>query len=576
VDPAPTLATPIEATLRRTASVPAINVAHLTHTSPANTVWDVGVGRFAYSQESSPSTGNRMTASRFDSATGVTRGAPPQIGAAKQIRSSAKATLSRYRPGLLRADHEWKVGGEVERGEHRSVMAIPTGVRFVDRSGQPSQSISMAPSNSGGLFITAAAFATDVLALGSRMTIQTGLRFDHSRAVSPDLPALDSDGHETGEIVRGRGVLYAWNMLSPRLGLIAKLSPQGRTLFRASYGRFRQGVLTGELGPFHPGQSKVTTSDFDPTTGGYTGAARVVDPQINLLLDPGTRAPRTDELSAGVDREIGRRVALAIAYVHKDGGAFIGWTDIGGRYRDEPRTLRDGRSVPVSVLVNGTGARRFLLTNPEGYSSTYNGFVIVVEKRPSSGWRAFGSYTYSRAYGLQAYSGTSAAGPQVSTVGAPPGTFAPTVTFGRDPNDLTNARGRLPNDRPHLLRMTGTVDVARTGFILAANLQYSSGKPWAATAQVSLPQNSEQRILLEPRGSRRLSSQSLLDVRVSRSISIGAGTRVELLLDVLNALNDAAEEGLATDNLFSPNFAQPTVFLDPRRAMLGVRVNLGR
>jgi len=45
---------------------------------------------------------------------------------------------------------------------------------------------------------------------------------------------------------------------------------------------------------------------------------------------------------------------------------------------------------------------------------------------------------------------------------------------------------------------------------------------------------------------------------------------------VLNALNDTAEEGLATDNLFSPGFAQPTVFLDPRRAMLGARLNLGR
>jgi hypothetical protein len=49
-----------------------------------------------------------------------------------------------------------------------------------------------------------------------------------------------------------------------------------------------------------------------------------------------------------------------------------------------------------------------------------------------------------------------------------------------------------------------------------------------------------------------------------------------LTIDVLNALNDTAEEGIATDNLFSPNFGQPTVFLDPRRAMISLRVNLGR
>ena len=45
--------------------------------------------------------------------------------------------------------------------------------------------------------------------------------------------------------------------------------------------------------------------------------------------------------------------------------------------------------------------RRFLLTNPDGYSLTYNGLVIVAEKRRSHGWQAFGSYTLSRASGCR-------------------------------------------------------------------------------------------------------------------------------------------------------------------------------
>jgi hypothetical protein len=126
-----------------------------------------------------------------------------------------------------------------------------------------------------------------------------------------------------------------------------------------------------------------------------------------------------------------------------------------------------------------------------------------------------------------------------------------------------------------MFRVMGSLDVPRTGVAIAANLQYSSGKPWAATAQIALPQG-DQRILLEPRGSRRLSSQSLLDVRVSRTIAFRGVGRVEVLVDVLNALNDTAEEGVATDNLFSPNFGVGTVFMDPRRAMVGVRLNLGR
>ena len=46
----PTLVTPFEATLRRSASVPAMTFGHLTHTLSANTVWDVRVGRFVYSE----------------------------------------------------------------------------------------------------------------------------------------------------------------------------------------------------------------------------------------------------------------------------------------------------------------------------------------------------------------------------------------------------------------------------------------------------------------------------------------------------------------------------------------------
>ena len=68
----------------------------------------------------------------------------------------------------------------------------------------------------------------------------------------------------------------------------------------------------------------------------------------------------------------------------------------------------------------------------------------------------------------------------------------------------------------------------------------------------------------------------MLDLRVSRAFSIGGVTRIELLMDVLNALNDTAEEGLASDNYAALNFGQPNVFMDPRRAMVGVRFNLGR
>jgi hypothetical protein len=341
-------------------------------------------------------------------------------------------------------------------------------------------------------------------------------------------------------------------------------------MLRASYGRFNQGVLTGEIGPIHPGVTPVTTRAFDSTTGGYTRIVSVVDPKINLAIDPATLTPKTDEYSIGVDRELRPRLSAAIAYIHKTGDDFIAWTDIGGQYREETRTLPNGLPLPVFVLTSPAASRLFFLTNPAGYSLTYDGLVMALEKRYANRWQARGSYTYSKASGLQVSSGAAAGDPQVSTV-AP---AFPTTTFGRDPNSLTNAFGRLPNDRPHAFRLTTSV-TAHWGIAIAGNLQYFSGKPWAASTQMSLPQG-DQRILIETRGSRRLSSQTLLDMRVSKTLPVGATGRVELLFDLLNALNSTAEESLATDNLFSPTFGQPTVFVDPRRAMVSIRLNLGQ
>ena len=569
----PTFAKPFPTTLRLHASVPAVTYGDLTHTS-TNTVWNMRVGRFVYDRVDDPSTGDVTTPSHTDRLTGITSGAPPQFGGLTLIRTTAKAMMTRYHAGGRGVDHEWKIGTQAERGEAHGPNVIPTGVRYDDRNGLPFASISSAPSHSGGMFVTIAGFVSDAVTVGNRVTVNAGLRFDHSDAISQDLPALDAQGHETARIVQGLGTLYTWNLWSPRFGVTAKLTADGRTLLRGSYGRFNQGILTGEYSAMHPAISPVTTRDYVAADGGYTRIRSVVD-SSNLRVDTNMRAPHSDEYSIGIDRELRRDVSVAFAYVRKEGADFIAWTDIGGQYDEITRTLADGRPIRALALSGSTSSQRFLLTNPAGYFSRYDGLVTAVEKRRTHGWQAFGSYSFSRAVGLQASSGAAAAAPQSSTVALPNG------PFGRDPNDLTNANGRLPNDRPHVFRAMASAEVPKTRIVIAANMQRFSGKPWAAATLLNLPQNSQQRVLIESRGTRRLSSQSLLDFRLSRAVSF-AGTRIDLLFDVLNALDQTAEEALATDVLLTetvlsnPDFAQPTLFMDPRRVMLGVRLNLGR
>jgi hypothetical protein len=567
----PTVTRPYEATLRVSAAVPAITFAHLIHQLSPSTVWDVRAGRFVYREESRPATGDLTAVSRVDAVTRAQSGAPFNVTDVMLGRTTVKGTMSHYRNGPWKVDHELKAGGQFEIGGHTVAIVIPTGERFIDISGRPVQKIARAPSRVGGEFFTAAAFVSDGFRVRDRMTLNAGLRFEHNRAYHQDVRGVDPSLGTTDEVITGSGTIYSWNVFSPRLGLTHRLDASGRTIVRASYGRFYQGVLTAELDFIHPGAAPIVRTVF------ATGEVIVEDPRRIMQIDPGTRAPHTDEYSAGLDRQLGAGVTLAAAYIYKNARDSIGWSDIAGVYREGVQRLADGTTTPVFRLdtaVTPPAARRFLLTNQGAYAVEYHGLVISGEKRRANGWQAFGSYSFSRASGLQPFSGATTAGEQTSTVG-------PANTWGRDPNDLINATGRLANDRPHILRAMATLDVPRTGILLAANLQHFTGKPWASTTVLAVPQNPEQRILLEPRGARRLPSQTLLDLRLSRPFHV-RGVRFELMLDVLNALNDAAAEGIATDTLTTPivarvpGFGVGNAFVDPRRAMLGVRFNFRR
>ena len=567
----PTATRPRDATQQLDATVAAMNLGHLTHVASSSTVWDVRVGRFNFTQDTSPTSGDPTIPNRVDLPENIWSGGPQLIGKVRQVRTTVKGTLSHYRPGSLGGDHEFRIGAQVDRGEHRAVSVLPTGTRFVYNSeGVLSERTLQPPANSGGRFITAAAFVSDAVRLGSRVTLNPGLRFDHSRAISQDVPEYDLLLQETGRTIGGRGTVDTWNIISPRVGVVIKLDATGRTMLRANAGRFSQGMLTGEIAAIHPGRPRITTIS-EPS-----GVAVVRDPS-QIKLDPAIRPPHTDQYSIAIDREVTPRLAVSLAYVRKNGSDFIGWEEVAGSYSEQPAYLNDGRVLQVLKLITAPRDRLFLLTNPENYLLTYDGLIVAVERRRARGWQAFGSYTLSRAYGLQPSSGTTAAGTQVATVGSPPASFAAGITFGQDPNDLTNARGRLPNDRPHMLRVMTTVDVPHTSVVVAAHLQHLSGKPWAKTATINPNPGAQTRpVLIESRGTERLSSQTLLDFRVSRAFGLGVLGRIELRFDVLNALNDTAEESIRSEVYNALTVGQANAFIDPRRAMLSVKLNLGQ
>ena len=205
----PSATKPRDATQRLDASVPAINFGHLTHTATANTVWDIRVGRFRFTQDTSPTSGDPKIPNRVDFPQNVWSGGPQQIGQVRQLRTTVKATLSHYRAQWFGADHEWRVGGQIDRGEHSAVSVLPTGESFVFENGSLTRRAEQAPTNSGGRFVTAAGFVSDALRVGTVTIIRAPVR--PQPGDQPGRAELDVARAETGRTIEGRGTLDTWN-----------------------------------------------------------------------------------------------------------------------------------------------------------------------------------------------------------------------------------------------------------------------------------------------------------------------------------------------------------------------------
>jgi len=559
----PSLSTPFETMVSYGGHNPSTTFTDLTYVMSENTFWDVRVSGF-YSPDdySRPNSGSTTEPWYSDIGTGVWSGGSYGFGQFTQNRTAVHGKLSHYATDFLASDHDFKFGVQWVHGSTTTFYGYPGGAHYYLYYGEPYYAYFRDPFNIGGQFRTWGVFAEDVIRPNDRLTLSLGLRFDHSQATSQDLPRRDINGDETGETVQGLGNLYTWDTFSPRIGLNFKLTADGKTILRANYGRFHRNMTTGEMDDVHPGLTDKTLANYDPATGGYSDVVAVINPLANLAIDPDMRPPGTHQYSFGIDREIAANLGFEFTYVHKDGSDEMGWTDIGGIYGTSTATLQDGRTIPTYPLLNSTSDRLFFQTNPDGYFTNYDGVVLALNKRWSDNWQSLVSYTWSEAEGL------------INSNGRPPDfdqNSRAVASFGRDPNDLTNATGKLIGDRTHMFRVAGAYEIPGVEILIGANFQYLTGRPYAGQAtNIRLPQGTRA-IYVEPLGSRRLSNQSLLDLRVSKPFRFGDTRKIEIVLDIINALQEEAEESLITRNFFSSDFGAGNRFIDPRRAMIGVK-----
>jgi hypothetical protein len=527
--------------------------AEVNRTFGGNTVLTVRVGGMINKVPNRPLTDDRTTPSRTDNFTGIVSQGVELLSIGLYDRHEQAVKLDRY-IARSRVTHTLRGGFQHQRTDAVRRQAYPSGVQYYDFGGVPDYALFRAPSVQAADYTQAGGWGENQMTIGDRLTVMLGLRFDHVVGGLPDAEAVDTTLQPTGSTIAGPGDMFTWNIWSPRAGVNVKLTADGRTVLRGTYSRVHRQIWTNEIDPLHPGIAPITEARYDPATGTYSRIVSVTDPRANIRIDPGFKAPTTNAFSIGVDRQLRSQLARPTNYVFKDSWDLTGWRDIGGVYGQSTAVLPDGRSLTVFPLLNRTSDRLFQYANPSGWFDTYHGWTVGIDKRLANRWQAQANLTLSQSHGLR-----------------------PTGILGRDPNDLTNATGRITDtDRPVLFNANAMYDIPGLNVRVSGQYQDISQRPLAPQAFVVLPQG-RRAINIEEPGAFRAARVRLLSLRFNKYLFQQGRRRLELFVNVNNVLqNKSPQAGFGgsaffTLNYFSPNYGEPTAFVQPRHVYMGAR-----
>jgi len=455
--------------------------------------------------------------------------------------------------------HDWRVGVTFEHDTmHPELVAARSALEFVN--GEAARIWQFDPNLSGTPVwheTTSTIFGADRIKLGDRSLVEGSLRL------------------ETVSASNGGATSVSWTDLYPRVVFKATISKD------AGLGIFvdasRAGMPLPPLALAFGDPASPTGLMYQWTDANHDGLAQLGErgPLIARLgpgagtgtplseIDPDLARPAVIQTVAGVSFDRPRWSATLSAIIRRS-SKLIQVEDPGAAYTliqmpDEglneggPKTeLLDTYSrTPASF-----GLDHYVLTNPSGLTSTYEGLDASVQLRSENIVVAF-TATAARAHSTSAVRGFRADenDPGVLDVSA-------------NPNALVNGLGRPFYDRGY----TGKVALGvrfphdiRLGTIV----RYQDGQPFARLASAEGLTQGPEPIRAYPNGRTRFSFVGTVDVRIQKDFAVGRG-RLGLFADFFNLFNtDREVEEFARTG---PDFRGVSAVEPPFSLRLGLRV----
>ena len=469
-------------------------------------------------------------------------------------------------------------------------------------------------------------FAQDTYSIG-RFTAIGGIRWERVEGVIPEQTRESSRWFPTGMVINGLNVTLntggtltqytvpdrfaevrgapLWRNWAPRGAVTYNLDGLGKTVLKASWGKYLDQIGTGTPGPNPNGavSQRYTWVDlnsdlqFQPGNAAWDGT-KYVGGEFGALANNGTTIPNPNpfdstrrrtyrnEVTAGIDREIVPGIRGSLTYIGKRERDPVGTVDLSlelwnSAYLPMPvidpgadgvTGTSDDLTVTAYSLAAGVTTNQRTV-NDNRLAQRFDGIEATVEKRYRNGFSLVSGYTYSRTRVDQ----TSLA----------------------SPNSLINASGES-GGRRHQFKMTGTYMLPYQ-VLFGANLLMQSGQPFnrtftvqacsaTVTANCINQTGTSTTINAEPRGSRELSALITSDIRFGRRFRIGTNG-LELSMDIYNVANanttydvrrtstltriKVAGDPTVPDTLI-PSFLSPTGVLAPRILRFNVTWSFGQ
>ena len=494
-------------------------------------------------------------------------------------RHQVNASISHFAEGWGR--HDLKFGVEIERSRVRSQYGYPNNTYYYDYGGQPYYAYGY------GYDISArnrreTVFAQDSWKPTDRLTLNLGVRMDHMSGGAPDADSV-----------------YSNTVFAPRLGFAFDLTGKHTTVLKGSYSQYYEGIFNDVYKLAAPGYKDRVTWDMagcpaygaSGPTPSYSCPLALRD-EVNRISQPIARMaddvkhPRVDEFSLGLEHQFGQNWRASATGIYRENKNFMGsvlpdarWTPTTIATSTSPAVegCSDCSPVPAGTVTayrwanRSTSADSLLVTNPDGFQyldpsgsvlgtmnayRKYKALMLTLGRRQANRLQGQVSYLYSKTEGTINNSGEAL--------------FSPYTRFYETPTlALVNSDGPVQNDRPHEVKAYLGYEIPKVDISVNANYRMLSGRTYApfqrfgsSAINFSLSAyyfgfSSGRSPNLEPRGSRRLPTEHVLDLRLEKVFRVGGSHRIAVFADFLNLTN----EGTITSRL--TRVPTTSVFLPP-------------